>query len=450
MKLLLIEDDRIVRIPVRDALRAGGYSVTECSDGGAALRAVASEAYDIVLTDIRLPGLDGLSLFRSIRQTQPDVAVLLMTAFADADVAVTVMREGARDYIVKPFEIEELVLRIGRVRQELEFRRQMEVGGASDQQPRHPIRGISAAVRRLLDSVEAAAVSDVSVVLTGETGTGKDLCARVIHERSRRASKPFVAVNCAAIPESLFEAELFGHEKGAFTGADRRRTGRFEAANGGTIFLDEVAELSPASQAKLLRVLESGSFEPVGSSRATRVDVRVISATNRDLQAEMEKGTFRKDLFFRLNVIDITTPPLRDRRADIPVLVRDFLAEISARQGRPVPALDPAAVAALATHDFPGNVRELLHALERAVAMSQGDVIRLCHLPPALGGGRPGDEATHEGIQPLAKAVEQFEQQYIRRALARVEGHRGRAAELLGISRKSLWERTRVGTEPEE
>ncbi|MBI5068324.1 MAG: sigma-54-dependent Fis family transcriptional regulator [Deltaproteobacteria bacterium] len=446
MKLLLAEDDRIVRIPVRDALRAAGFAVTDCGDGAAALRAAEAEAHDIVLSDVRLPGLDGISLFRKLRQVQPDVAVLLMTAHADAADAVAVMREGARDYIVKPFEIEELVLRIGRVRQELEFRRRLEAGGPTSEATRHPIRGVSSAVRRLLDGVEAAAASDVSVLITGETGTGKDLCARVIHERSRRAGKPFVAVNCAAIPESLFEAELFGHEKGAFTGAERRRLGRFEVADGGTLFLDEVAELAPTAQVKLLRVLEAGAFEPVGSSHPVKVDVRVIAATNRDLQEQIARGAFRSDLFYRLNVIDIATPPLRERRADIPLLVRDFLDEIAARLGRPVPALDPGAVAALSTYDFPGNVRELLHALERAVAMSRGDVIRLAHLPPALGGGggAGGDAAGGAtGIQPLARAVEEFELQYIRHVLAKVGGHRGRAAELLGISRKSLWQRLR-------
>ncbi len=451
MRLLLVEDDRLVRIPVRDALRAAGCEVTESGDGLAALRAAEADAFDVVLSDVRLPGLDGLSLLRRLRALQPDLAVLLMTAHADAGDAVAAIREGARDYIVKPFEIEELVLRIGRIRDELEFRRRMEAGGTPAEGARRAFRGVSTAVRRLMEGIEAAAATDASVLLSGETGTGKDLCARVIHELSGRSRRPFVAVNCAAIPEALFEAELFGHEKGAFTGAERRRVGRFELADGGTLFLDEVGELPLAAQVKLLRVLEARAFESVGSSQTVQVDVRIIAATNRDLQAEVTRGAFRKDLYFRLNVIDLTTPPLRQRRSDIPLLVRDFLGDIAARQGRPVPALDPAAVAALATYDFPGNVRELLHALERAVAMSRGDVIRLAHLPAALGGGqRAEDEAGAGALQPLARAVEEFEQQYIRHVLAKVGGHRGKAAEVLGISRKALWLRLRDERDPEE
>jgi DNA-binding NtrC family response regulator len=454
VKLLLAEDDRIVRITVGDALEEAGYAVTPCADGTAAIQALEREPFDLVLTDVRLPGVDGIAIFRRARTVQPDAAVVLMTAFADADDAVAVMREGARDYLQKPFEMEELVLRMGRVRDELEFRRRME-GGA-----RAPaslaIRGDSAPMRRLADRVDAAAASDVAVLITGETGTGKDLCARTIHERGRRAGKPFVVVNCAAIPDTLFESELFGHEKGAFTGADRRRAGRLETANGGTLFLDEVGELAPASQAKLLRAIETMTFEPVGSSRTVKVDVRILAATNRDLHAEIAKGTFRKDLFYRLNVIDIRTPPLRERSADVPLLVSTFLSEIARRLGRPVPELDPAAVAALAGHDYPGNVRELVHALERAVALARGGVIRFEHLPEdmtaAVSGGHASPSAaaasaaTADALRPLGDVVHEFEQEYIRRALEKTGGHRGRAAALLGISRKSLWERLRDAT----
>lgn len=457
-KLLLVEDDRIIRITVRDALVRAGYRVSEHSDGSAALRAVESEAFDMVLTDVRLPGMDGISLFRRIRQLQPDAAVLLFTGYADVDDAVTVTREGARDYIEKPFEMDELLARLARIREEMEFRRGMQSGG-DGRAPREQraLRGISVAWRRVVERIDAAAATDVNVIVTGETGTGKDLCARIIHERSTRAPRPFVAVNCAAIPEGLFESELFGHERGAFTGAERRRAGRFEAANGGTLFLDEVGELPAASQAKLLRVLETSSFEPVGSSQAIKVDVRIIAASNRNLEADAARGAFRKDLFYRLNVFDIEMPPLRERRTDIPVLVSDFLAELAMRSGKPIPALDPSAVAALATYHFPGNVRELLHALERAAALARGGVIRLEHLPRAIAGldATPpvpetgaGDVATH-AIEPLATALAHFEREYIRRALDLVGGHRGRAAALLGISRKALWLRLKGSSEPE-
>jgi two-component system response regulator AtoC len=459
-RLLLVEDERIVRITVRDAVAKAGYRVTDLADGAAALRAAEAERFDIVLTDVRLPGVDGIALFRRIRQIHPDAAVLLFTAHAELQDAVAVMREGARDYIEKPFEMDELLLRLGRVRDELAFRRAMETG-ASGRPPAGgmPIRGISAATRRLVERVEAAAASDVNVLITGETGTGKDLCARTIHDRSRRAGKPFIAVNCAALPETLLETELFGHEKGAFTGAERRRTGRFEAANGGTLFLDEIGELPLAAQVKLLRVLETSTFEPVGSSKSITVDVRIVAATNRDLAEAVARGALRQDLFYRLNVVDIEIPPLRERPGDVPILLSEFLAEIAARQGRPVPALDPSAIAALATYRFPGNVRELIHALERAVAVSRGGVIRLEHLPPAIStaegdAGAAADEGPEgEGqVEPLASAVARFERQYIRRVLDRTGGHRGRAAALLGISRKALWLRLRGeggGDEPE-
>jgi len=451
VKLLLAEDDRIVRITVRDALEEAGYAVVECPDGTSALAELDRQAFDLMLTDVRLPGVDGLALFRRARHAQPEAGVILMTAYADAEDAVAVMREGARDYLQKPFDMEELLLRVGRVRDELAFRRQMQSGRTAPTVGT-ALLGSSAVMNRLRDLVEAAAASDVPVLISGETGTGKDLCARAIHERSQRAAAPFVVVNCAAIPETLFESELFGHEKGAFTGADRRRTGRFEAADHGTLFLDEVGELSPGSQAKLLRAIETSSFEPVGSTRTMKVDVRVLAATNRDLSAAMASGAFRRDLFYRLNVIDIAAPPLRERLSDVPLLVEAFLRQIAARQGAPVAVLDPGAVAALAAHQYPGNVRELLHALERGVALARGGPVRLEHLPPYMASPpsrSAAGPADPPALQSLGRAVEQFEQQYIRRALEQAGGHRGRTAAVLGISRKSLWERLRdAGNEP--
>lgn len=447
VKLLLAEDDRIVRVTVRDALEEAGFVVTACADGTSALRAAQTEAFAIVLTDVRLPGVGGLELFRKIREVQPGVAVLLMTAFTDIDDAVTVMREGARDYIAKPFEIDELLLRIARVRQDVQFRQQMESGcPTTDAAGRHQFCGTSPASQQVLDRVAAAAESEVNVLITGETGTGKSLCARMIHARSRRAQKPFVTLLCAAIPDTLLESELFGCEKGAFTGADRKRAGRFQAAEGGTLFLDEIGELPLNSQAKLLRVIETSIVEPLGSTQATAVDVRVIAATNRDLAAAMQRGEFRRDLFYRLNVLDIHVPPLRERRADIPVILESCLQGIAARQKRRIPLVDPAAMAALATYEYPGNVRELLHALERAVALCRSDAIRIEHLPADITArvatASPEGPAASD-LQPLDRAVEQFERHYVHRVLDRVEGHKGHAAAVLGISRKSLWQRLR-------
>ncbi|MHB8874634.1 MAG: sigma-54-dependent transcriptional regulator [Myxococcaceae bacterium] len=441
MNLLLVEDDRVVRVTARFALEAAGYQVTECADGTSALRAIEESLFDLVLSDIRLPGLNGIELFRRLRQLQPGAAVVLMTAYANTDDAVAVMREGARDYVLKPFEIDELLLRLGRVRHEVEVQRQLETGAQSGG-PRHALKGSSAASKQLLARVEAAANTDVNVLVTGETGTGKDLIARTIHERSRRAGKPFIALNCAAIPENLLEAELFGHERGAFTGADRKRIGRFEAADGGTLFLDEVAELPLSQQAKVLRAIDTKSFEPLGSSRNVHTDVRIISATNSDLAAAIEAKQFRKDLFYRLNVIDVHAPPLRERQADLPLLVADFLSEISVRQQRAVPSLDPCTLASLMAYEFPGNVRELIHALEHAVALAREVVIMPEHLPKAF--AVDCDEArAGAAAASLAATVEQFELHYIRQVLAKVGGHRGKAAALLGISRKGLWQKLR-------
>jgi len=446
MKLLLVEDDRVVRITLRDALTSNGFEVTECADGLTALKAAEQELFDLVLTDVRLPGLNGLELFHRVRQAQPSAAIVLMTAFANTEDAVAVMRDGARDYISKPFEMDELLLRLARVRQDVERRRQLEAGKSSGtgQGLAHELRGVSEATRRVLGLVAAAASSDVNVLITGETGTGKDLVARTIHERSGRAGKPFVAINCAAIPENLLEAELFGHERGAFTGADRRRVGKFVAAHGGTLFLDEVGDLPAAQQAKVLRAIDTRAVEPLGSNSSIQADVRILSATNADLDAAVADKRFRRDLYYRLNVLELHMPALRERRADIPGLAAEFLANISVRQQRPAPSVDPAAMALLTTHDYPGNVRELIHALEHAVVLAQGGVIRPEHLPRAFAALAATPAPT---TATLDEMVGQFERQYIRQVLEKVGGHRAQAAALLGISRKSLWQKLR--DEPE-
>ncbi|MEQ8981793.1 MAG: sigma 54-interacting transcriptional regulator, partial [Deltaproteobacteria bacterium] len=302
--------------------------------------------------------------------------------------------------------------------------------------------GRSRSMVRLLDMVDTIAQSDAPVLITGETGTGKELVARRIHALSERRDKPFVAVNCAAFPETLLEAELFGHEAGAFTGAVKRREGRFSMADGGTLMLDEVGEIPPTAQAKLLRVLQEGIVEPLGTDEPKKLDVRVLSATHRDLEALVSVGTFREDLYYRLNGIDLNIPPLRERDGDLPLLVEFYLERFAG--GRTPPELSPEVWGALASHPFYGNVRELEHVVQRAVVLSRGQTITLEHLPANFGGAKEGDDEENGELRPLSQAIKEFERAYIERALRAVEGKKSRAADLLGISRKNLWEKCRA------
>jgi DNA-binding NtrC family response regulator len=451
VRILLVEDDRVVRTTVRRALEDSGHTVLAHEDGRAALAALQREPVDLLLTDIRLPGLDGLSLFRQRRQLQPDCATILVTAYGSIEDAVAAMREGAHDYITKPFDIDELALRIDRIEHELALRRELAQPGAERGSDRRRLAGRSPAILQVLDRLEAAAEADVNVVITGETGTGKELCAHILHRMGRRAARPFIHVNCAAIPSELLEAEMFGHERGAFTGALRRREGRMLAADGGTLFLDEIGELTPEHQAKLLRAIDSGTFEPVGSDQSVRADLRIISATNRELRRCVEEGSFRRDLFFRLDVVEIRVPPLRERRGDLRFLVTELLREAAERRGSPMPALSSAAIAALLSYSYPGNVRELLHALEHGLALARGGSIDLRHLPQPFQAAPSLETATgDDGFLPLAEAVKQFEESYIQRVVEGVGGKREAAARVLGISRKSLWQKLKAKSNDEE
>jgi DNA-binding NtrC family response regulator len=438
MRILLVEDDRAVRITVRDALAEAGHEVLALDAAPSALAALRQEPFELILTDIRLPGGDGLALFREARHFQPECGCILMTAYGRIEDAVAAIREGAIDYITKPFEIDALLDRVSRSGEELSVKRALAQGGCPGERQ---LVGDSPAIARVRDRLAAAAQADVNVLVVGETGTGKELCARTLHCAGRRSAKPMIHVNCAAIPAELFEAEMFGHEKGAFTGAVRRREGRLLAADGGTLFLDEIGELRLEHQAKLLRALEDGGFEPVGRSESVHVDVRVISATNQDLGASVSEGRFRQDLYYRLNVIEVVMPPLRERRPDIPLLVSDFLREAANRRRCEVAELSGGAIAALIAYDYPGNVRELFHALEHALALSRGGRIELAHLPRAF--QRPSLASATEAGAPLSldDAVRNFERAYIERILERAGGRRSEAARLLGISRKSLWQK---------
>jgi two-component system, NtrC family, response regulator AtoC len=444
--ILLIDDEPSIRLSVADALREAGHNVTVASDGGEGLALVTSRVFDVVISDIRLPRADGMTIFHKVRAESPDTDVILITAYGAVVDAVSALKEGAFDYLTKPFDTDEIVIRVARSAEKRALRRELEsarseLGAKSD---RMAIIGRSPQMVRLLDRIETIAQNDSPVLITGESGTGKELVAKRLHQLSGRHDKPFVAVNCAAFPETLLEAELFGHEKGAFTGAVKKREGRFKAADGGTLFLDEVAEMPPSAQAKLLRVLQEGIFEPLGTNAPVRVDVRVISATHQTLKDRIAQKLFREDLYYRLKVLDLHIPALRERRGDLPLLVEHFLQQ-SAKGAEP-PPISPRAWGALSEYAFPGNVRELEHAIERAVVLSRGKEIDLEHLPEDIGGRNvaPAAALSQAGeIRPLAVAMKEFEREYLSRALELADRKRARAAEMLGISRKNLWEKLR-------
>src|ERR1043165_4584115 len=363
LDVLLVDDEPDIELLAGEALRDAGHLVTAVKDGAEALELVKARAFDLMICDIRLPKLDGLSLFRQTRQQSPDTTVILMTAFAAVQDAVAAVKEGAHDYLTKPFEIDEITLRVKRIADHRALLRELETARAelAKEGITEVIVGRSVQMLRLLDRVNTIAPSHAPVLLQGESGTGKELVARALHDRGARRGKPFVAVNCAAFPETLLEAELFGHERGAFTGAVKKRDGRFRAAHAGTLLLDEVAEMSMPAQAKLLRVLQEGVIEPLGTNESVRVDVRVISATNRNLKDRVNEGLFREDLYYRLNVLNIDIPPLRERKGDLPLLVQYFLKKLG-KAGNASPRLSQAAWTALSQFAFPGNVRQLEHA----------------------------------------------------------------------------------------
>jgi two-component system, NtrC family, response regulator AtoC len=442
--VLLVDDVPTVRLVLSRSLTDAGHRVTSVSDGFEALAEIQRHQFDLVISDVRMPKMDGLTLFRRIRQQAPATDVILITGQAVVADAVAAVKEGVSDYLTKPFDQEELAIKVAHIAERRALQRELAAARAQldGTGALTGLVGHSPAILRLVERVRTMSGSAAPVLITGESGTGKELVARNLHELGARSGKPFVAVNCAAFPEALLEAEMFGHEAGAFTGAIKRRDGRFKAADGGTLFLDEVAEIPLPAQAKLLRVLQEGTFEPLGTNQSIKVDVRIVSATHRDLKQRIADGKFRQDLYYRLNVLDIAIPPLRERREDLPILVEYFLRRFTPANQPPM-SLAPRAWAVLSQHPFPGNIRELEHAIEHAVVVAKGKPIDLEHLPADIAGPATGHAIVPE-LLTLAEAVAAFERAYLQRALDVTEGKRSKAAELLGISRKSLWEKLRA------
>jgi two-component system, NtrC family, response regulator AtoC len=443
LRILLVDDEPDLYLAIGEVLRDAGHEVHTAHDGEQALQLMTSLTVDVVMTDIRLPKLDGLSLFRLVRERWPATIVILVTAFAEVHDAIAAVREGAHDYLRKPLTSEDIARRIERISAQVSIQRQLckarlQLARLDGSQQ---IVGRSAIMCQMMDRLNTIAASDASVLLLGETGTGKELVARALHDRSPRHGKPFVAVNCASFPDTLLEAELFGHERGAFTGAVARRSGRFQAAHGGTLLLDEVGDMSIALQVKLLRVLEDHAIEPLGTNSSIPVDVRVIAATHRNLRQMIKAGLFREDLYYRLNVLSLDLPPLRARDGDLPLLAQYFLNKFH-RRGRPPARVSPAAWSALSAFDFPGNVRQLGHAIEHATVMAGEGEIEPRHLPAEIIAG-PGAVTIPRAVQTLQVAKEEFARQYMRRVLADNDGKRGEALKILGISRKHLWEKLR-------
>jgi two-component system response regulator HydG len=439
-RVLVVDDQRNMRATTAIVLRQAGHAVEEAEDGAAAVQRLQAGGFDVVLTDLRMPGVDGMEVLRASRQLAPETEVIVMTAYGTIESAVEAIRRGAYDFLSKPFKEDELLLRVG---QALERRRlvgevSLFAGEFRKRYGLDHIVGRSAAMRDVLDRVVRVAPSDATVLVTGESGTGKEVVARALHVASRRGDRPFVPVNCAAITETLLESELFGHARGAFTGATRARRGLFEEASGGTLFIDEIGETAPGFQAKLLRALQDGEIRRVGESIPVQVDVRVIAATNQDLRRAIAEKRFREDLFYRLNVVPLRIPPLRERREDIPLLATHFVARYNARAGTRK-RLGADAMQRLADHHWPGNVRELENMIEQAASLSPGDEIRAedVQLEEGLPPPAPA-EAEGEG-RTLAAAVEEAERRAIEGSLTRCEGDLARVARDLGVSATTLW-----------
>jgi DNA-binding NtrC family response regulator len=438
-RVLIVEDDAAARVGLVQLVKSWGFLAESASDGEDALVKVTSFRPSIVISDLVMPRMDGLALLRALQSQDADVTTLLLTAMGTVETAVEAMKEGAYDYLTKPVDIQRLKVLLDKIVERQEtlrevktLRRQLREHGTFG-----PMTGNSPEMRKIYHVIEQAAPTGASVLITGESGTGKELVAQTIHRLSPRASFPFVAINCAAIPETLLESEIFGHEKGAFTGAADRRPGCFELADRGTLFLDEIGEMTPTTQVKLLRVLQERRFRRLGGRNEQSVDVRVIAATNIDPLEAVQKGKLREDLYYRLNVFAMRLPPLREHMEDLPLLVQAFISEFNERNQKSIAAADHHAMRLLEQHAWPGNVRELRNVIERATILSSGPFIEPRHLPPALSDSPPPQHQPQVALAP-GTTVEEAERRLIVMTLEHTRDNKTRAAEILGISLKTL------------
>jgi len=451
-RMLVVEDDAVARDLLCEILRSEGFEVEAVDDGAPAVERAGDGRYDLVLSDVRMERVGGLDVLRAFTEKSPGTPVILITAFGDVTGAMEAIGHGAYDYVSKPFNIEELRLTVARAleRRRLSAEADSTASAGGDRGQVADIEGKSQRMLDVYKLVARVAPSTATVLVVGESGTGKELVARAIHNRSPRATKPFVPVNCTALSESLLESELFGHARGAFTGTIAAKRGLFETANGGTLFLDEIGDMGPKMQAQILRVLQDGEMRPVGGTEAIRVDVRLVCATNRDLEAEVKATRFREDLYFRINVVTVRMPPLRDRAGDIPILVRHFINKIAKRESKALASVSPEALEVLCRYSWPGNVRELENAMERAVAVAKGNVVLPSDLPAEVYGGASIAPASIIDDRPT---LGELERRYIALVLGECGGNKKRAAEKLGIDRRTLYraiERSGDAPEPEE
>ncbi len=453
--VLIVDDEPNVRLVLSEALGSQGYACAEAADGRKALEYIKQNHPDIVILDLKMPGMGGMEALKEIRVLDPDAAVIIVTAFGTRETAYEAIREGAYDYFSKPADIQDVRVVVGRAAERVRLSRDLRKLKEKEDDANAPqgILGNSVVVRRLCELLLRISRSDSTVLITGESGTGKELAARILHHQSQRRNGPFVAVNCAAIPETLLEAELFGHEKGAFTGAQQQRIGRFESADSGTVFLDEIGDMPPTMQIKMLRVLQERTFERVGGVKPVHVDIRLITATNRDLALSVREGQFREDLFYRLNVVPVHIPPLRDRAEDVPLLAEFFLQKLRDSRGIGPKGLSAGAMTRLMEYAWPGNVRELDNIIQRAVLLAGGDEITESEMLDILGAGasrgqafafdpelftdpEKREEFTLQGA--VEEVTEEIERRIIEKALTACNGKRNETADMLKISRKSL------------